>query len=206
MRQIKPVHDNKDKQNTYRTWMGRYLKAMQYEFYYEAIFIDYAMLEDRLKSFLFHIGAYYDRESYKANKGEAVKYLKSIVSEYKNRNEKDGLNVSNISGKRKIIRCVLKWSLESENIDKKQKYLSALRYQCESLDTETFLEELEKIEKWCEYRNELIHALMNKNVDSTQMQIAERAAEGMELARYIDSQVRIIKKRNKIRKSINLPI
>ena len=53
-RYIKPVADTMDKQNTYREWIGKYNKAIRYEFYYEAILIDYALLEDRLRSFLYY--------------------------------------------------------------------------------------------------------------------------------------------------------
>ena len=55
-RLIDPVNDNKDKENTYRTNLRRYNKAMKEGFYFEAMLIDYAMMEDRLRSFLYHIG------------------------------------------------------------------------------------------------------------------------------------------------------
>lgn len=39
-RQIKPVKDNIDKQRTYREHKGRYKRAMENEFYFEALLID----------------------------------------------------------------------------------------------------------------------------------------------------------------------
>lgn len=204
-RYIQPVSDNFDKQNTYREWIGRYNKAIQYEFYYEALLIDYAMMEDRLRSFMYYMGALYDRKSFKANKGKAIPFLKTIVAEYKRKDESGGLIVSCISGKRKILRSVLIWAAEVEGIDKNQRYLWTLKSQCESLDTAELLKQLSKMEEWCDYRNEIIHALMNKNVLSVNEELKERAIEGMEIARYFDAQLRIFKRGNKIRKSIQLP-
>ena len=51
-RLIQPVSDNKDKQRTYTENMAKYKKAIAGEFFFEAMLIDYAMLEDRLRSFL----------------------------------------------------------------------------------------------------------------------------------------------------------
>lgn len=54
---IESVLGNNDKQNTYRKLMGRYKKAVSNEFYFEAMMIVYAALEDRFRSFLYYIGA-----------------------------------------------------------------------------------------------------------------------------------------------------
>ena len=205
-RHIQPVTDNADKQNTYREWIGRYNKAIQYGFYYEAILIDYAMMEDRLRSFLYYMGALYDRNVYKANKGKAITPLKEIVATYKRKNESDTLNVSAISGKRKILRAVLVWSTEVIGVDKRQKYLWTLKNQCEGLDIGGLLEQMDRMEDWCEYRNEIIHALMNKNVLSVNRELKERAVEGMEIARFFDNQLKLFKQGNRVRKSIQLPV
>ena len=55
-RRITPVTDNKDKKLTYSHNLKRYNKAMRDGFYFEAILISYAMMEDRLRSFLYHMG------------------------------------------------------------------------------------------------------------------------------------------------------
>lgn len=55
-RKIAPVKDNLDKQRTYAKQKGRYKSAMSNEFYLEAIMIDYALLEDRFRSMLYHMG------------------------------------------------------------------------------------------------------------------------------------------------------
>ena len=55
-RQIASVNSNLDKYNTYRVLIGRYRKAIAGEFYLEALLIDYALLEDRLRSYLYYMG------------------------------------------------------------------------------------------------------------------------------------------------------
>ena len=64
-RMIKPVIDNADKQRTYREHKARYKKAMENEFYFEALLIDYALMEDRLRSMIYHMGFLRDRSCFK---------------------------------------------------------------------------------------------------------------------------------------------
>ena len=45
--------DNVVKEETYREVHKKYNKAIKEEFYFEAICIDYALLEDRLRSLLY---------------------------------------------------------------------------------------------------------------------------------------------------------
>ena len=108
-RKIQPVTDNLDKQRTYREHKGRYKRAMENEFFFEALLIDYALLEDRLRSMIYHMGFLKDRTAYKVwTKKSAC--LQEMISSYKNADENCQLGITNISGKAKIIRCILKWA------------------------------------------------------------------------------------------------
>ena len=203
-RQIKPVKDNKDKQRTYRENIGKYRLAVKHGFYFEAMLIDYAMLEDRLRSFLYHIGGLKTKDSHKFDNKNVKKYLKPIVSEYKEKDESDTFIIKSISGKMTIIKATLNWAAYVEHAPE-EKYLKTLKSQYESaLDIKGMLDALEDVRKWCDYRNEVIHALMNKNLESLDEQLEEQAIKGMEVARYIDAQIKQLKKGNSIRRSINL--
>lgn len=203
-RKIEPVTDNQDKSNTYKTNIRRYNKAMKEGFYYEAILIDYAMMEDRLRSFLYHMGLFNSRDSYKADVDKAKKSLKGIIQTYKRPKENGYFSVSSITGKMKIIRCTLIWA-EQELSDCNDKYLLALRKQFDKyIDTGSLTETLGEIEDWCAYRNEIIHALMNKNIENIETELASKAEDGMRLCRELDSQVDKLKNGNKVRRSINL--
>ena len=54
--QIKPISTNTEKQNTYRVMKGRLSVAIREKFYFEAMLIEYALMEDRLRSFLLYMG------------------------------------------------------------------------------------------------------------------------------------------------------
>lgn len=205
MQKICPVSNNTDKQRTYKENCGKYKKAIQEEFYFEAMLISYAMIEDRLRSFLYHIGALANRSSTKVNCGKTKQQLKEIVSTYKSDNEKESLGITNITGKIKIIRCTLDWTINVEGGYEDDKYLIALKKQYEgNMDIQEMLQVFEELCEWLDYRNEIMHALLNKNVDSLHAELRKRTLQGMELARKIDSFVTRVKKRNYIRRSIKL--
>ncbi len=80
-RRIAPVADNREKQQTYKDQMRRYSKAMREEFFFEAILIDYAMLEDRLRSMLYHAALFANRD--KAGCWKKTKpYFQAFVKQY----------------------------------------------------------------------------------------------------------------------------
>ena len=203
-RKIDAVTDMRDKQRTYGRQLGRHKKAMSEAFYFEALLIDYALLEDRLRSILYHMGLLANRQATGIWK-KARPYLQDIVSTYKYDGENSTLGISNISGKMKIVRSVLLWT-GSASDDPKHKHLSILQEQCGKLELEKCLVVLGKITDWCAYRNEVVHALMNKNIESMETELQARADEGLKLARFLDSQEKILKQGNRIRKSVNLPM
>ena len=97
-RKIAPVKDNKDKRRTYAKQKARYCSAMKYGFYLEAMMIDYALLEDRLRSVLYHIGFLANRRSTIVWK-KARPYFTEIVKQYKTEKENGALGITNISSK-----------------------------------------------------------------------------------------------------------
>lgn len=82
----------------------------------------------------------------------------------------------------------------------------ALKSQIDSTDVGLLHETLDRIDAWKGSRNEIVHAMMNKNTDALEVRLKPIAEEGMRLARVLDSQEKILKSGNKIRKSVNLSI
>ena len=80
--EIKVVNNNKEKYEGYTMFMDKYKLAIKNEFYFESIFISYAMLEDRLKSFLFHIKAINSVESSFLDIDDTKILLAGIYFEY----------------------------------------------------------------------------------------------------------------------------
>lgn len=203
-RMIKPVSSAKDKQRTYSEQMTRYNKAIRGEFYLEALLIDYAMLEDRLYAILYHMAFIANRKTLKIWK-KTKPYFSSIVEKYKDPEEALTISAAKMNSKLKVVRCILRWASTTERSRFETPYLCALKHQCERLDIAVFLSILDKIEQWCSYRNEVIHALLNKNTDSLYSELKTQATCGMEYARFLDAQEKLIKRGNKIRKSVNAP-
>lgn len=201
--QIENVQSNTEKYITYRMLKGRQSAAIKGGFYFEAILIDYSLIEDRLYSYLYHMAIIEERNSDKRF-GKTKKVINSIVAEYKTEREKDTINLKNIGDKIKVIRSVIKWSINTTENYQYQRYLSRLKSQCESLDSQLILETLDKIENWKNYRNEIIHSLMTKNVISLKESLVDRAIEGRKLAETLDNELRILKRRNVIRNACGL--
>lgn len=202
-RLIKPAENNKEKEYTYRQMKGRYSKAMSEKFYFEAMMIDYAMIEDRLRSFIYHIGGMNNRTSLKLDNKTSKAFLIPLYNVFCNK-KCAGLCLSNINTKYNLIRAVLNWVENTDGAE--EKYQQKLKFACESLDIDDVMNCLDELEKWCEYRNEVIHGLLNKSIISLNENLADKAEEGMNLALCIDSYVRVIKKGNIVRKSLNLKI
>ena len=205
-RLIKPVESNADKRKTYTHELGQYRKAMESDFYLEAMMIVYGYMEDRLRSFLYHCGALAERKSTKVAVAKTRPDILQIVQHYKRDKENDQLGISSITGKIKIVRCLLIWAGTTEGIPDNNKYLKTLKSQLEGTDIGGLLDTLEQIEAWCKYRNEAMHALMNKDIKSLYSELQQRDADGMKLARFIDSQIKPLRYGNRIRRAVNLPI
>lgn len=218
-RVISPVETMQEKYETYRAEMARLKVALQQGFYFEAMLIEYALLEDRLRSFVYHAGLLQNRKASHLLPGKNAvrKDFNRIAQRVKTWKLEDGketgntsnferLSVNKISDKIFIVRTIVLWSSELESLPDESRYLQALRGQCESLDAAALLETLDAIDTWRVYRNEVIHSLMNKRMESVQQKLSEQVEQGVQLARQLDAQVTILKKNNRIRKAARLPI
>lgn len=200
---IEPVKDNMEKYETYKALMSRYNLAIKYKFYYEALMIDYALIEDRLRSWLYHIGVVPARDSIKVS-AISKKEISPIVDEYRTEKEKKGLGYGTISSKIKIIRALLKWTENSTFGYQESKYLSALKGQLEGTDIREMVDILDCIEEWKAYRNEIVHAMMNKNIESLELELEEYAIKGKQYSDILAKNLKVFKKGNKVRKAAKL--
>lgn len=201
---VKTILNNKDKQNTYKHLLGKYRKAVSSDCYFEALLIVYAMIEDRLRSIIYHSGGLANRSAKSFCKKSGINNtVRDLIGDYIADNEDDSLGLSTITNKMKIIRCLTKWSSETEK-QYDDEFIILLKAQYESIDAYEMLEELEQLRAWLDYRNEIIHGLLNKNIESLYSELDTKVEEGMKIARYFDSQCKLIKKNNKVRKYLKL--
>ncbi len=197
------VADNAEKAQTYRIMMSRFNKAVKAGFFCEAMTIEYAMLEDRLRSVLYHMAILPNRSAPKVWKKNRD-ILTKIVEEYKTKDESSSLGITNICGKSKIVRCVLLFVSNADRDYREDKYLHLLKSQLEGTDLDLFMKTVEGIDSWKDNRNEIVHAMLNKNVLHMETVLKEIVEQGIKLARDLDSQIDLLKKGNKIRRGVNL--
>ena len=135
---------------------------------------------------------------------QSAEYIldKTIGSDEAAENKK--LTFDNISCKEKMIRATLNWAISSDSIVSGT-YLDVLRSEYQKcLDMDGFLNTLDHIDQWLKYRNEVIHGLFNKNAACLNESIREEVEAGMRYARFIDSQVKALKKKDAIRTKMRI--
>lgn len=114
-----PVN-NEQKHINYTEQMGRLKKALKYEFYIEAIAIEYAVMEDRLESILRHEGVFNpEKHGSLARKLSRVRELrrrdKSLENKYLSEEFLDSIDAW--KEKRNVfIHALLKQKLNTEDI------------------------------------------------------------------------------------------
>ena len=130
-----------------------------------------------------------------------VKAFRDIVCAY---DKKASFSVKGIKDKRIILTAVIQYAQNSENSNSDDSIEKAL-YQAlhDEVRCAEMLTLLGKIKEWCNYRDEIVHALMNKNVDSLLKEAEQKAEEGHLLFRELDKHVRWIE-RKKIRKALGM--
>ena len=163
------------------------------------------MLEDRLRAWLYYIGALKNRNDTTCKAKQTKNQLRALVASYKESDiDKTKLTIINISQKMDIILSSLQVNVENVVEHPDDKYLVLLSKKYEKLDLDIVLSKFDQINIWCKHRNELVHGLLNKNMDDYHAKIRLFVEEGMLLARWLDNAVRQLKSGISVRKIINL--
>lgn len=204
-RRIQPTKNNDEKRNTYAMLKGRYTKAVKYGFSFEAMSLAYALIEDRLRSFLLYIGALDERDSFKVTRNSVRRTdLKMIAEKYPDKKGVNNLGITAITAKIRLIRATLLWA-EDQVGNPESEYLKVIKSEYERcLDNDALLKTLEDIESFCAYRNEVIHAAFNKNYMILDSGISYEVEKVMEAERFLELQINALKRSNKIRKKMNM--
>ena len=93
-----------------------------------------------------------------------------------------------IAEKREMVEAIIKWS---QKVDTQNQIEEDLKMQFQ--DTEKYLEVLEAMKEWCSYRNKLIHAIFDKNIDSINLEIKDKVVQGFTIAKEISNLANKIK-------------
>ena len=190
---IKPVEDNYDKQNTYVVLNDKLTKAKEEGYYYESMFIVYAMIEDRLSSILYYLKATIQNEKKTVFNPENKNIMKEIFFR-ENNIDKDRFHFdfNKVSHKRLMLETLIKWSQKTPTESKLHEDTKKILK-----DTENYLTTLKDLDKWCDYRNQLIHDIFNKNMQSVNDEIKEQIDKGYKVARELINLANNVRNRSK---------
>ena len=205
-RQIVPVENNYEKSQTYRKMLAKHSKAINNGFYFEAAMIEYAMIEDRLIAFLYHSGAINNRMAKPKIGSEKTRGLIQCMVDVCFEGKIKNLGITSISGKINIVYALLKCGCFDDCLIDNNYTVALKSVYSARLNVQNFIMVLDDLREWCNCRNEVVHAMLNKNVVDLSEKAKLLANQGIAFARYIDNCVGAIKKGNKIRKAANLPI
>lgn len=117
------MEQQNEKQSQYAILMNKLKKATYNEFYYEAIFIEYAILEDRTESILKHANiAYTNKDGYSLKLSEKLNKIKSR-KEFQDRYIKKHITQDLImeleewkNERDKLIHCLVKNTYDSKSL------------------------------------------------------------------------------------------
>jgi hypothetical protein len=119
---MEPITDNQQKYTNYRMQMGRLKKALTNQFYLEAIFIEYAIIEDRLESVLRHSGNWNPKPNtfpsldFKRKKiAKLAEEKKSLIRKYFPAEVTDRIEAWKDS-RNKVIHALMKQSLHTRDL------------------------------------------------------------------------------------------
>ena len=198
---IEPITTNMEKKTAYQIQMERFKRAKAGGFHLEAIFIIYALIEDRLSAFLFHAGVTNSTREKIARNGKVRPYLDRTLTVLNTRQP----NIRNVSAKIKLIKELMEWSTDYSVNEPTLTYLDALYKQINrTAGRDQMIETLTRIEGWCASRNELVHALLNKKVENQEEILQALVAEGEACNRSLQNFVKSFKVRNTLRKTYNI--
>ena len=208
----------KEKQMAYRQEYKRFTKALKEAFYLEAIAIGYAIIEDRFVSFLDHAGIVSRYNNDLRINRCVYPYMRRLL----NKEDDYSIRIKDISVQMNVICKLLNMTasraVEIDNevehyVKEKGKrritrkgYMNDLYQQINcTIDRELIADILYDLEPWRDERNQLIHALLNKTISSSEIAKKRCAEKGYELSRHIDNcLVKAFKTNNTIKKKYNI--
>lgn len=196
---IQKVADNYEKQCNYTNLIARYKKACEQEFYFEALWILYAMIEDRTTSLLYYMGFLSSKDRLKITGSKKINYkVREILCE----NENDILYFSQLSNKINYIRKTVKWANTSEPSDDYQELLKKY-FTSTTFSKYNIFDCLNNLDEFRDKRNQIMHALFNKNYQAVSNEVCDLLNKGSSAVHIIDNCSKMMKQKN-IRAKFNI--
>lgn len=189
---IKTVSDNQEKSNAFKENMKRFNKAKASEFYFECLWILYAMLEDRTSAFHYYLG--FTSSENRNLVIENKRFRREIRQIFSISENNAKYKFDSFTGKLLRIEELIIWSQKSN--DNVSSYQVAVK---ETILKLVLNEELIEILcylncEWRNKRNQLVHALFNKNTENVNQELKVMVEKGYRAVRILDNTVSKLKK------------
>ena len=197
-KQIPDVTDNFDKQDTYRLSLGQFSKAKREGYYLEAMWILYAMIEDRTTAFLYHIG--FVDEKKRDSPANKVKPDIRIIMKLADGKNTYGFNT--LAGKLDAITKILKWINTADDLTGYKQDLHTLLNK--KVKISELLSALKVLDDWRNFRNQIVHALFDKKGGEVKDRLERYVNDGYEAVRILDNTVKALKSGVDIRKRYDI--
>lgn len=197
---IKQVDNNYDKYLSIKDINERFNKAYKYKFYYECLWLNYALIEDRTKALFYHIGFLNkNRDGVHSNpkiKGTIRKLLKFDK-------EQNRYNFDKLFYKIDYINKLIDWVKSDEVVnDEYEKELKKVLKKY--MNNEEFINTINYLNtEWRNIRNELAHGLCNKKIEAVSIELKDLVENGYNSFKIISKAINGIK-RNNIRKKFKI--
>lgn len=178
---------NYEKRDMYAYTIGRLNKAVKNGYCYDAIMLDYAVIEDRITEILYDCGILNRTQSGLKVTNKAKKPLRALLA----KKENASFGINNIQTRIEILK-----RLTTNNIEFSDHFSYLHSYILLKLDAEEFLALLHSVEEWKDSRNGFVHGLMEKvpyGIDENAMELTNT---GYKLFRELDNVSRKIEKCN----------
>ena len=192
---VERVEDNKEKYLAMKEMNNNFIKAYKYEFYYECLWLSYALLEDRTEAFFYHIGFLNkNRDGIHSNK----KIRETIRKLLKFDEEKKRYYFDKLFYKLDYIMKLINWASSDEKVinDYEKELKRILK---KYVVNDKFVNTINYLNtEWKDIRNELTHSLCNKKIDAVSNNIKELVDNGYNSFKIINNAVSGIK-RNHVR-------
>lgn len=193
---IQNVADNNEKYISYQENFKRYYNAKKSGFYLECLWILYAMMEDRTSAFLYHIGFTAEKKrTAPAGSKKIRKEIREILGIEDTTNIR--YNFDSFGGKLSRIKQLLEWcNIKHDELSIYQQDLIKIIQPV--ADSSEFIETLDYLEtEWRDKRNQLVHALFNKNTSVVMDELCRLVEDGYNAIRQLDAAVKKVKSKVK---------
>lgn len=169
--------------------MGRYRRAVKNEFYLEALWVLYAMIEDRTSAFLYCLGFVSEENRSKQTKTQAIQ---DEWNDIRRAMDKKPAGFKNLGHKLDAILMLIEWSKDTEPSSVFQR---DIQRKLRRLKTpELLISSVLYLNEWRESRNKIVHALFSSRSESAQLKLVALVEEGYEAIRRFDGAVGQLKR------------